>query len=209
MQLKSIFNFFPAFFTSMLLAQPLPKLCGQDCHTSFGQVIGQAGKTKAYSNCHDACVSDEWHQVSVKNHKQKVPTGLKWQCVEYARRWLVENRSLSFAEVKFAYQIWDLKEAVEIATDQKRAFQHFENKKTTRFPQVGDLLIYDASFTETGHVAVVIGIDKDTILVGEQNYFNRPWEGKQYARRLLVEKSKTGKFWVLDVGLIGWMRVDK
>lgn len=204
--MKSIYSLFTAFFSSLLLAQPLPKSCADHCHTPFGQLLGQAQKTRAYSNCQDACVTDEWNKVNVTG--KKVTTGLKWQCVEYARRWLIENRGFTFADVEYAFHIWALKEGVEVKTGQKHAFLHFENRKTDHFPKLGDLLIYDNSFTETGHVAVVVGVDEDSILVGEQNYFNRPWDGQGYARRVLVEKSETG-YWVLDVGLIGWMRIEK
>lgn len=185
----------------------LPLACQQHCHTPYGQRLGQAQKTVAYSNCNDACVSDEWHHIQLPHVKEAVTTGLKWQCVEYARRWLIENLGYTFKDVGYAYQIWDLKSATQVTTGHDVKFTHYQNQKTREMPAVGDLFIYDHSFTSTGHVAVVVGVEQDTVLIGEQNYFNRPWDAEGYARRLLIEKTKSGGVWVLDVGLMGWMRL--
>jgi len=76
-------------------------------------------------------------------------------------------------------------------------------------PQVGDLLIYAKAFYDTGHVAVVTGVDpeQNLIKVGEQNFNNRRWQGR-YARQVEYIK-KNGGYWVLDPYLIGWKHVTE
>lgn len=59
----------------------------------FGQYIGQNALTPAYSNGHEDHVSDTPHYIHIGN--TLIKTGMKWQCVEYARRWLIENRGIN------------------------------------------------------------------------------------------------------------------
>ncbi|MDP2193741.1 MAG: hypothetical protein Q8K36_04385, partial [Alphaproteobacteria bacterium] len=71
----------------------------------FGQHIGQNSLTPAYSNGQEDHVSDVPHYIIVDDCLVK--TGMKWQCVEYARRWLIQNKGLTFDDVTYAWQIWD------------------------------------------------------------------------------------------------------
>lgn len=61
------------------------------CVSPFGAVNGQdASGVIGYSNCNDSFVSDEESYVNA-GVPSPVYAGLKWQCVEYGRRWLIYN----------------------------------------------------------------------------------------------------------------------
>ena len=181
--------------------------CSEHCNTPFGALNGQAFLTKAYSNCSGNCEKKEDNFIFLTKGGKKLYTGMKWQCVEYARRWLMENKNVTFASVDYAYHIWDLTSVTKLDSNESIPLQHFRNKKTKIAPAVGDLLIYSKKLAVTGHVAVIVGIENDSITIAEQNYFNRIWEGKDYARRLLLDKNTNGYYRIIDEAVIGWLRV--
>ena len=87
---------------------------------------------------------------------------MKWQCVEYSRRWLIMNRNITFAPVDIAAKIWDLTTVILKGSDSnsKLPFNSFSNDVTPTPPKIGSLLIYNAiDLTPTGHVAVVVNIN--------------------------------------------------
>ena len=173
----------------------------QDCVVGFGEKVGEsfAGVT-AYSNCQNSCVNP------APNFVQKVYTGIKWQCVEYARRWLLLNEGVVYGDVDIAADIWELD--VVHSPDKKKQFG-FEGivNGSVQIPQRGDLLIYSNAFYGTGHVAVVLQVDaeKRFIYVGEQNFDNNKWP-HQYARMISYIVHEEGA-WLLDPYIIGWKRI--
>lgn len=183
--------------------------CVEQCNTAFGTFIGQSLLTKAYSNCSGNCVKHDDNFVVIPKQNDKLFTGMKWQCVEYSRRWLIENRGITFGNVEYAYHIWDLTFGEAIDTHTHVPLLRFTNKTTTESPQVGDLLIYSNALAITGHVAVIVSVNEDNITIAEQNYFNRLWEGKDYARRLLLDRDAQGHYRIFDDSLIGWVRFKR
>lgn len=179
---------------------------GEKCNMEFGSYIGQSYLTKAYSNCNENCSKSETNFVLLKNTNKKIASGLKWECVEYARRWLIDNKNVTFADVAYAYNIWDLKNGERIDTNQSVPLLQFKNKISKTQPQIGDLLIYSTDLTITGHVAVVVSVNSNSITIAEQNYFNDPWDGANYSRRLLLEKDEENRYRIFDDALIGWVR---
>jgi glutathionylspermidine amidase/synthetase len=131
-------------------------------------------------------------------------TGIKWQCVEYARRWLLVNRGMVYASVDIAADIWsDIDHLTEVSTGRKLPLESHPNG-SQQPPRVGDLLLYSTNFQGTGHVAVVIDVDYEGgfIEVAEQNYNNEPWPG-DFARRIELV-NKDDNYWLLDEHLLGW-----
>ena len=191
----------PAY--TMVTAKELPQACRQECASPYGEVLGRSplGVT-AYSNCASACV------VFQPNHHEGTYTGIKWQCVEYARRWLLANRGVVYGDVDYAIDIWDkIDHYRQVSTDRKIPVANLPNG-STKPPEVGDLLIYaKVMFGGTGHVAVVTGVDLEngTIQVGEQNFTNQQWSG-QHARQIDLIRKDSG-YWILDSYLVGWKRM--
>jgi hypothetical protein len=178
-----------------------PQQCSVDCKTTYGSLLGKSpAGVPAYSNCNSNCVIFE------PNHQQDIYTGIKWQCVEYARRWLLKERGVVFGDVDIAADIWELRQVNNPLSNKSLKFDSIVNGAAT-IPQRGDLLIYGKDYLGTGHVAVVVAIDElqHSILVAEQNYANTKWQA-EYAREIAyIENGDL--VWLLDSYLVGWKRV--
>ena len=186
---------------------PNQSACHADKNTTpFGQKLGGQGLLAGYSNGSNDCVSDEWHEIKLA-HSKMLQTGMKWQCVEYARRWLNVQLSYTFGSIDHAYQIWNLKIATKIDDDNESDWLKFKNGQTKIKPKRHDLLIYDQKQGIHGHVSVVVDTQDDFVLIAEQNYSNEPWESINYARKVKLIKDKEGFYHIDDLGLMGWMRI--
>ena len=182
-------------------ADSLPAACTSHCKSSYGEVLGVGlGNVPAYSNCNADCV------VMAPNKDQGTYTGIKWQCVEYARRWLLVNKGVVYGDVDVAADIWGLDTVTRVKDKTQLKMLSFTNGSTT-LPKVGDLLIYAKAYLKTGHVAVIAKLDPKahTVQVIEQNFNNTKW-ADGYARSIpyLVRNQQT---WLLDPYLLGWKRV--
>jgi len=181
--------------------KPLPNACTTHCTAPFGEVLGVGmGKVPAYSNCNAGCV------VFSPNKKDGTYTGIKWQCVEYARRWLLVNKGVVYGDVDIAADIWGLNYVTRVKDKVKLKMVTYPNGSETG-PRIGDLIIYARAYLKTGHVAVISAIDSksQTIHVLEQNFKNTKWPGN-YARSIPYIK-QGNKYWLLDSYLLGWKHV--
>tara|TARA_R110002096_G_scaffold13834_3_gene48696 strand:- start:1846 stop:2478 length:633 start_codon:yes stop_codon:yes gene_type:complete len=183
-------------------AQELPPFCTKDCVVDYGEVLGETESgVKAFSNCNNSCVNPTPYFID------QIFTGIKWQCVEYARRWLLLNKGVVYGDVDVAADIWRLEYVTNPGTKSNTPFLSILNGSSQHGLQRGDLLIYSRAFYDTGHVAVVLKVDeqKQRLYLGEQNYDNGLWQ-QGYARDIPYVKHEDG-VWVLDPFLIGWKRV--
>lgn len=166
------------------------------CATPYGEKLGKSYGVVAYSNCRPECVNRESNEIPNKEAQatnKKIFTGLKWQCVEFARRWWITKFGITFGSVETANEIFDLNSAEKLK-DKRKIKLRKENNNSKVAPKVGDLIIYkkitfDNSFPY-GHVAVAVNINlKDGYLdLAESNYNNTHWEvSDKYARRIKLE----------------------
>lgn len=183
-------------------SEPLPVACSAACVTPYGDVLGQSPKgVAAYSNCNAKCVSRDPNKLG------DVYTGMEWQCVEFARRWLYRTQGLVFESVDFAYNIWDsVSYLVDVKTKNRKNLRNFPNG-SAELPRRGDLLIWSSDFLGTGHVAGVTRINPQEgyVEVAEQNFLNQVWPGS-YARRIQLQR-REGGVWLKDDHLLGWKRL--
>ena len=70
--------------------------------TEFGCVLGTYQGVDGLSN------GSDYHYSGEQNFVGGVYTGIKYQCVEYARRWLL-SKNLEFHTVPFASHVWKVK----------------------------------------------------------------------------------------------------
>jgi len=177
----------------------LPVACQTDCKSPYGKMLGKSPRgIEAYSNCQSDCVIFE------PNKWNGTYTGIKWQCVEYARRWLLVNTGAVYGDVDIAADIWDkIDHLTDVKTKRSIPLETYLNG-STQSPEVGDLLIYAKAFNGTGHVAVVTGIDisNGLVEVSEQNFQNKSWSA-DYARKITLIKNGEN-YWLLDGYLLGW-----
>jgi len=96
-------------------------------------------------------------------------TGLCWQCVEFARRYLIITQGITFDSIPNAYQIFDLP-YFKTLTGTPVFIQKCINGSATP-PRLNSLLIWSSliSKQKTGHVAVVTDIGSHWIEITQQN----------------------------------------
>ncbi len=179
----------------------------------FGTVLGVApGNVAVYSSDYDSADPAEFpNRQAYRSFLDGVFMGYKWQCVEFARRWLYLNRDYVFADIPMAYDIFRLRSVKKKSDGGELPLFSFKNG-ARRAPEVGSLLIWAAAgeFAITGHVAIVTEVANDYVRVAEQNVDNRKWpEGQTFARELAVRTTEDGGFWI-DPGLeddviLGWV----
>lgn len=169
----------------------------------FNKILGTAfNNVPAYSNTSDESFSIERHYL------HGIFMGIKWQCVEYARRWLLLKKSCIFKSVRHAADIWTEITHVERVTDG----QHFPLKQhpngSPYRPKIDTFLIYCRCEEQpVGHIAVICDVGHNYIRIAEQNNKFHYWNS-EYAREIpLIEKD--GRFYIEDEDPIyGWMEID-
>lgn len=218
------------------------------CDTPFGELLGTVHGVVAYSNCNCSYIHDRYAAVSFDdstsasviafNNSEGVDSGcavysgLMWQCVEFARRYLLIVKSITFGDVDGAEDIWSLESFHRIAVDRSgdgKCFvdekQRVPFQKLTRgssdehLPRAGDLVIWSRQHEMPyGHVAVVVDfhIESKTVGIAEQNFHSVVWKGNS-SRRLHVVPAPSSvrdglpreEFTLLDpfgYQIIGWIR---
>lgn len=194
------------FIISLIILSSSAYCEAPEKRAQFGEYMGKSFSTIAYNQAYGPSSESNFILVDGK----EIYTGLKWQCVEYARRWLIENKNVTFPSIKYAYMIWDLEHGERLDTNQSVPMLRFENGTSKTAPQVGDLLIYSPEYVITGHVAVIVGVDLDfeSVTIAEQNYFKQPWDLENFSRRLMLDMDKEGNYRIIDASLIGWVHFD-
>jgi hypothetical protein len=178
----------------------------KDCITAYGKELGNNEGVVGYSNCRDDYYSDQ----TLINEHYKIPSGLKWQCVEYARRYYQEKFATTFHDVEGASDIWNLEFVWNLRENKTHYFNSCPNKISDRSPQIHDLVIYQKSnYLPYGHVAVVVDVDKDQqlVFIAEQNWTNDVWQHPNYSRVLNLKRDTSGEFELVDDSdfeIIGW-----
>ncbi len=179
----------------------------------FGALLGLGpGGVPAYSS--DYATADKALLPNRQAYHSYVDghfMGYKWQCVEFARRWLYLSKGYVFDDVPMAYDIFRL-HSVRVAKDGSRLpLRSFKNG-ARRWPEPGCLLIWDegGEFDITGHVAIVSEVFRDRIRCVEQNVENAVWPaGQTWSRELRVTVTQDGGYWIdcsySDAQILGWV----
>lgn len=172
-----------------------------DTKPPFGTELGSNQGVIGYSNGeknHGSVGGDSY----VKDHF----AGHKYQCVEYARRWLILTKNLSFKSVFCACDIWSINHLISLDSNEKIPLVAIPNGSEVP-PQVGAILIYKRRFfLPFGHVAIITHVDEklNFICISEQNVDDVYWPG-DYARKLALENVNGGFFIQDKYALYGWM----
>lgn len=179
----------------------------------FGTVLGHApGGVAIYSSDYHSADPELFRDhAAYRSYIGNEYMGHKWQCVEFARRWLYLNRGLVFTDVPMAYDIFALRHLRRVEDDALLPLQAFTNG-SQRIPEAGALLIWAAGgeFDVTGHVAVITEVLAGKVRIAEQNleHCKLP-AGQQWCRELQLEQSADGGYRIIegfcDTKILGWM----
>lgn len=199
---------------------------GRKCDSPFGTIIGAVHDVIGYSNCNDEYISDTSNYVVLPNGQQQY-SGLAYQCVEYARRYLMLRglpEPCFFTDVDGAHDIWSLSEVYKVSNpDETMPFVAYPNGAPLSAggsrPQTGDLIIYPIQGNDFpfGHVAVIVSVFLNTtvgaVYVAEQNWLNSQWPKPyhNYTRSIpLVYNTDNISYTITDPDgeVFGWMRVQ-
>jgi hypothetical protein len=168
--------------------------------TPFGTNLGSNNGVIGYSNGNCDYTSNKDAYIG------DIYSGMEWQCVEYARRWLIATQSLTFASVNCASDIWHLNH-LSSATNNKHHTSLYRIPNGSRCPpSSGDIIIYKLTETNpVGHVAIITNVDDDEVQFSEQNWDNDYWPGN-YSRTMPLSEL-SGFYYLLDFEnpIFGWM----
>ena len=184
------------------------------CVTNFGKKIGNLDNIPSYSNCNNSFESGFYNFIKYKN--KNVFSGMQWQCVEYARRYLISKLDVTFESVDGAEDVFALKTVESIENGKKYKFKTFKNNLNCKIkngmPKVDDVIIWarnkhDAPY---GHIAVILKIEGYRLFIGEQNWSNAAWTSSplhSYSR-ILKLKTHNNKCSIIDGNykILGWKR---
>ena len=192
------------------------RACDGPCATPFGTVLGVADGAEGRSNCVSTCIRPEYSfldrssgVVSVhaedpkQDHLQYI--GVTYQCVEYARKWWMKNRGITFGSIDSAHEILYLTEGKNLETEQSLPLARSINGTAQRPPRRGDLVVYYPDRTDPewrhGHVAVVMAVDLEQghVALAEENYDNQHWQNPQAFARQIRLFEVGGRYTLLDV----------
>jgi glutathionylspermidine amidase/synthetase len=159
-------------------------------------------------------------QENLENYVNGIYSGVKYQCVELARRYWIVNFGYTFQQIPNAYDIFPLEFAESISSEEKKKIE-METEvqgKSMRYPKKGAMLIWNFGgfYSFTGHVAIVVNVDSVNGFVDivEQNIEDKIWpRGVNYSRRLRIEKDNSTGFITIidtynDTSLLGWKRIS-
>ena len=178
----------------------------------FGTLLGYApGGVAIYSSNYGSLDPRFSHDdVSFRSYIDNEYMGHKWQCVEFARRFLFLTYGFVFTDVGMAYEIFSLRFLRQVVNDNLLPLQAFANG-SKRKPTAGALLIWEkgGEFNETGHVAIITQLVGNKVRVAEQNVIHHPLpQGQQWTRELTL-KEKDGGYVIEDTfddtTILGWM----
>ena len=179
----------------------------------FGAVIGIApGNVPVYSCDYDSADDAELPtRQSYRSYIDDIYMGHKWQCVEFARRWLYTNYGYVFDDIAMAYDIFRLQHVRRIRDNDLLPLRSFRNG-SQRPPEPGCLLIWEegGEFEITGHVAIVTEVTPNFVRIVEQNVGDRVWpEGQDYSRQVNATTTGAGEYWLEcsfgDATILGWV----
>ncbi len=180
---------------------------------TFGTPLGLApGGVAAYSSDYDSASEKDYpNRTAFRSYCDGIYMGYKWQCVEFARRWMYVNHGYIFDDVAMAYDIFELRSVRNLNDNTLLPLQAFTNG-SRRHPEPGALLIWKegGEFERTGHVAIVTAASPTYVRVAEQNVDHQSWgEGRDYARELKAGVTPDGEYWITcsygNAEILGWM----
>lgn len=178
----------------------------------FGALLGFApGGVAIYSSDYATLNKADYpDDASFRSYIGHEYMGYKWQCVEFARRFLYLNYGVVFTDVGMAYEIFSLRILRQVVDEALLPLQAFSNG-CRKPPAAGGLLIWQESgiFKRTGHVAIITEVLADKIRIVEQNVVHqRLRPGQQWTRELpyrLVNGEYHIKDTFDDTVILGWM----
>lgn len=173
----------------------------------YGQIQGYADGVPAYSNGFEGFFS------GVRNIDEKIQTGFRYQCVEFARRWLLERKGLYLPDVMIAAMVFKMTAVENVTTGATDVRMVAVPNGGTQKPVKDTFIIWpDTEDAPPGHIGVIVDVGDDCVRVADQNQHFHNWEGKNYSTELKLEHdAEKGTYTIIDRldgkewNPLGWM----
>lgn len=168
-----------------------------DNNTSLrvGQVVDSLNGVAVYYN------GNVGHTAGRNTTKDGYNLGLKYQCVEFVKRYYYEHLSHQMPDsYGHAKSFFDRRLDDGVLNKARNLIQYKNGSKTK--PRPDDLLVFDATaFNPYGHVAIVSQVDHDEIEIIQQN----PGPAAKSRVKFNLHR-KNGKWVIGNERLLGWLR---
>lgn len=124
-----------------------------------------------YDHPNHAEYQNPYHMGKKGSRYEGMRYGVKYECVEYARRYYMHVFGLTFKDVDNATDLFLLRTMTDIETNKRIPIKMIKNT-FHELPEPGDLIIWkaDGPYKVTGHVAIAVrSLGASTVQVAEQN----------------------------------------
>jgi len=124
-----------------------------------------------YDNPSNTEYQNPYHMGKKGSRFEGLRYGVKYECVEYARRYYMHVYGATFKDVDNAIDLFKLRFMTDVETNKRIPVRAIRNTPHD-MPDPGNLIIWKAEgpYEVTGHVAVVVRvIGPSTIEIAEQN----------------------------------------
>lgn len=140
-----------------------------------------------------------------RNVKEGYNIGLKYQCVEFVKRYYFEHYNHRMPD-SYGHAISFYNPTVEDGgLNSQRNLQQFTNPSGSE-PKKGDLIVMDATlFNAYGHVAIISSVNDKEIEIIQQN------PGPKAASRetFKLEKTEEPNWFIENNKILGWLRITE
>jgi surface antigen len=165
--------------------------------TKIGQNIDNLNGVKVYYN-------GPYSNISGRNWtKDHYNLGLKYQCVEFVKRYYYENLNHKMPDsYGHAKDFFD-KDIKDGSFSKRRGLNQYNNSSKSK-PKVNDLVIFSGTiFNKFGHVAIISKVKENEIEIIQQNAGSSTNSRETFS--LTRKKSK----WTIDNSrILGWLRKE-
>lgn len=160
----------------------------------FGDAIDSLNHVKVYYNGAIA-------NVKGRNVVAGYNLGLKYQCVEFVKRYYYEYYKHKMPDSYGHAKSFFNKTIADGSFNKSRGLTQYSNPSQSK-PKIGDLIVMDGSIFNTyGHVAIVASVTENSITIIQQN------PGKTAPSRVDFPLIKTANKWqIKHKRILGWLR---
>jgi trypanothione synthetase/amidase len=141
------------------------------------------------------------------NKEDGFQTGMKWQCVEFARRWLLHRKGLILPDVYFAHHIFYIPHVFDAQDITKTVPVRPVRNGTSAKPTADTLIIYSTQLGSfPGHVGVIVDVGDNYVRVADQNRYFHKWTAP-YSMEFPLEQRPDGTWHIIDKHetVLGWV----
>ncbi len=168
----------------------------------FGTYLGEFNGVEAYSNGSTNYVCPWETDPDCKNYVNGQYTGIKWQCVEYVRRYYLTVYGINL----YLEYSMDAKDFYDKASSM--GLDSYPNGGDIT-PQVGDILVSDGG--DYGHVAIVrsVSYEDEQVCTMQQNWSNDITDTNKCLTLTVSDGKYTVGGFSDNYPILGWLRAPK